>query len=302
MFRPITLLSFALVVSFASADQQNFWTKPDIHGDMVVFTCEGDLWLGSIKDHTARRITNHPGTETYARFSPDGTKIAFTANYDGGTDVYVMSVDGGSPKRLTYDPANAQVQGWTPDGKFIIYRSRANNPPAGHNRLYEVPVGGGLSRQLPVPEGEFGDLAPNGQLAYVPTSAEWMNWFHYQGGAADDIWLADLNTHKFTQLTTSPNIDTTPVWSGGEIYYVSQSEGTSNLFEIDPKSKQPKEVTHFDLPVRYPGADQDEVVFELGPGLGIYDTKTGESHALSFDLDSDHIHEREMRLPLAPEV
>src|SRR6476469_10034152 len=98
-------LALAFLATFAAADQQNFWTRPDIHGDMVVFTCEGDLWLGSIKDQSAKRITNHQGTETNARFSQDGNQIAFTANYDGGTDVYVMPVSGGAPKRLTYDPS-----------------------------------------------------------------------------------------------------------------------------------------------------------------------------------------------------
>ena len=302
MCRSLTLALLALAATFASADQQNFWTKPDIHGDQVVFTCEGDLWLGSIKDQTARRITNSPGVETYARFSPDGSMIAFTANYDGGTDVYVMPVDGGAPKRLTYDPANAQVQSWTADGKYIVYRSRKNAIPSDEDNLYKVPAAGGLSEKLAVPFGEFGDINSNGELAYVPTSAEWMNWFHYQGGAADKIWLADLNAHKFTQLTNSLNIDTTPVWSGANIYYVSQSEGTSNLFEVDPNTKATKEVTHFDLPVRYPGADQDHVIFELGPGLGIYDIHTGESHALTFNLNSDHIHEREIRLPVGPEL
>lgn len=302
MRRFTLLVSLALTATFASADQQNFWTKPDIYGDTAVFTCEGDLWLGSIKDHSARRITNSPGTETYARFSPDGSMIAFTANYDGGSDVYVMATDGGSPKRLTFDSSNAQVQSWTPDGQSVIYRSRRNNPPAGKNRLYKVPVNGGLSTALAVPQGEFGDLANGGQLAYVPISAEWMNWFHYQGGAADDIWLADLNTHKFTKLTTSTNIDTTPVWSNGDIYYVSQAEGTSNLFEVDPGSKAIKKVTTFDLPVRYPGSDANQVIFELGPGLGVYDTKTKKAEKLSFDLDSDHIHSREIRVPMAPEV
>ena len=305
MSRSLFLLSFLAAISIASAEQQNFWTRPDIHGDQVVFTCEGDLWLGSIKDHTARRITNHPGVENAARFSPDGTQIAFAGSYDGGNDVYVMPTEGGAPKRLTYDPTGALVQGWTPDGKNVIFRSRRYHMDGvrpGYRGLFEVPADGGLATPLPIPRGEFGDLAANGQLAYVPISAEWMNWFHYQGGAADDIWLADLNTRKFTQLTSSPNVDTTPVWSGGNIYYVSQSEGTSNLFEVDPRTKQTKQVTHFDLPVRYPGADADHVIFELGPGLGIYDTKTGTSEKLDFDLDSDHIHTREMRLPLAPEV
>src|SRR3569832_312903 len=128
MPRTTLLITLALAAAFASADQQNFWTKPDIHGDQVIFTCEGDLWLGSIKDHSAHRITNHPGTETWAHFSPDGTKIAFTANYDGGSDAYVMPVTGGSPERLTYDPTGAQVQGWSPDGNYVIYRSRKTNP------------------------------------------------------------------------------------------------------------------------------------------------------------------------------
>jgi tricorn protease len=127
----------------AAASQRSFFTKPDIHGDNVVFTCEGDLWLGSISTHAARRITSHPGTESYARFSPDGSMIAFTAQYDGGTDVYVMPVNGDAPKRLTFDPKGAQVLGWTPDGKSILFRSSRYSPVGGIRKLYTVPATGG---------------------------------------------------------------------------------------------------------------------------------------------------------------
>lgn len=292
----------ALLAAFGHAEQRSFWTKPDIDGDRVIFTCEGDLWLGSIHDHTARRITSHAGVENYARFSPDGKMIAFTASYDGGRDVYVMPLEGGAPKRLTYDPNNAEVQGWTTDGKYVIFRSKRNNPPGNINRLFEVPVDGGQARMLAIPQGDFGDINAQGKMAYVPVSAEWMNWFHYQGGEADDVWIADLPNKKFTRLTDSPNVDTTPVWAGDDVYFVSQRAGTSNLFRIDPDSKAVKQVTTFDLPVRYPGSDGRQVVFEVGPGLGVYDTQTGKSEMLSFELNSDRIHAREQRIPLAPEV
>lgn len=296
------LVLLSLAAAFGMAEQRSFWTRPDIHGDSVVFTCEGDLWLGSISAKTARRITTDPGIETNARFSPDGKRVAFTANYDGGRDVYVMPLEGGAPKRLTYDPSGAFVQGWTPDGAKVIYRSRRDNPPGGDNRLYSVPAEGGQSQRLGIPQGEFGSMAADGRVAYVPVSAEWMNWFHYQGGAADDVWLADLSGKKFTKLTDNPGIDTTPVWCGKTVYYVSQRAGVSNLFRLDPNSKDTKEVTQFALPVRYPGADDEHVVFELGPGLGIYDPKTGDSRSLEFELNSDRIHTREQRLALQPEV
>src|SRR5438128_2350206 len=119
-----------------------FLRRPDIHGETIVFTAEGDLWLGSLRDHVARRITAHPGLETAAHFSPDGASLAFTGQYDGGTDVYVMPVAGGAPRRLTWDPTGARVVGWTPDGAGVLFRSRRGNAERG-NRLFRVPAAGG---------------------------------------------------------------------------------------------------------------------------------------------------------------
>ncbi|MEA2554428.1 MAG: tricorn protease [Fimbriimonadaceae bacterium] len=296
------IVLLALAASLVHADQRSSWTKPDIHGDSVIFTCEGDLWLGSMKDHAARRVTSHPGVEYNAHFSPDGKMVAFTGSYDDSRDVYVMPLEGGAPQRLTYDTGYAEVQGWAPDGKFVIFRSRRNNPPGGINRLYEVPVGGGQAKMLPVPQGEFADLNEQGLMIYVPVTVEWMNWFHYQGGGADDIWLADLPHKKFTRLTDNPSVDTTPVWAGGDVYFVSQRAGTSNLFKLDPDSKAVKQLTQLALPVRYPGSDGEQIVFQTGPNLGVYNTKTGKAETLAFDLNSDRIHAREQRVPLAPEV
>ena len=290
----------SLILSACSfATQKSFYTRPDIHGDKVVFTCEGDLWLGDIPTHAARRITSHPGTETNARFSPDGTQIAFTAQYDGGVEVYVMSVNGDAPKRLTYDPSGAQVLGWTPDGKNVVFRSRRNSPVGGVRHLYTVPVIGGQATKLLVPQGEFASFSQDGRLAYVPTSIEWANWFRYRAGMADKIWLTDLKGH-FKRLTDFPGVDTTPVWAGSSVYFVSERKGISNLFRLDPNNGGVIQVTHYsDLEVRYPGSDGKRIVFQHGPGLAVFDTQTGSVEELSFVLNSDHIHARPQRISLA---
>jgi tricorn protease len=303
MHRAFRFAWLPLVVAFAGSAcaEQDFLTKPDIHGDWVVFTAEGDLWLGSISQHAARRITSDPGTETNARFSPDGKTIAFTAQYDGGNDVYKMPVDGGPPQRLTFDPAQAEVQGWTPDGSAVIFRSRRGNPFDMH--LFEVPMGGGTPKQLPVPRAEFGSLAPSGILAYVPESFEWANWFHYKGGGADKIWLANLNTHKFTKLTDYEGVDTTPVWCGDRIYFVSERSGWSNLWEYDMRTKGLKQCTHYsDAPVRYPSSDGHRIVFQHGAHVAMFDPAGDQVTELSFDMSSDRVHSRQQRVPLASQV
>lgn len=272
--------------------------RPDIHGDLIVFTCEGDLWLGSVSSRTASRITSHEGTEERPRFSPDGQAIAFTAQYDGGRDVYVMDVKGGTPRRLTWDPSGAQVMGWTPDGRAVIFRSQRQNG-TWRSRLWTVPASGGSPSLLPVPYGEFASMNADGRrLAYVPISAEWQHWKRYRGGNADDIWLADLAAGTFRRLTSGPHIDTEPIWVGDQIYFVADPDGHANLHRIDPAGEAAVPVTRYtDFDVRNPGTDGRRIVFEHGNGLAIYDPGTGRSEDLPMELRSDRIHTRERRVP-----
>src|SRR5262249_25421689 len=161
------------------------------HGDKIVFTAEGDLWLGSIQARSVHRITSHPGLEIDAKFSPDGNWIAFSGEYDGGTDIYVIPAEGGEPRRVTYeafvgsDLYRPRVEGWSQDGKFIYFRSRRNNPRP-NNRLFRVPVAGGIPELMPIPTVEHAAFNLDGKrVAYVPVTAEWNNWFRYRGGQAD---------------------------------------------------------------------------------------------------------------------
>jgi tricorn protease len=290
----LTLLLCVLPIPAIAGTQ--FLRRPDVHGDQIVFTSEGDLWLGSIEQGTAMRITSHDGLEGPARFSPDGQEIAFSAQYDGGTDVYVMDVAGGSPRRLTYDPAGAIVQGWTPDGHNILYRSRRNSFV--RRRIWSVPASGGMPKLVAVPYAEFASMnASATKLAYVPVSAEWQHWKRYQGGMADDVWLADLANHSFRRLTNEPGVDTEPLWVSDAIYFVSERDGHANLYKLDPGSSAVTAATHYsDYDVAYPGTDGKRVVFEHGDGLALYDPASGQTHELVFTLHSDRLHTRVHRM------
>src|SRR5579863_7138589 len=117
------LLGLFFVLSLAAQTNRGYYRYPSIHGDQVLFTAEGDIWQVSINGGVARRLTTHPGEETHAVYSPDGGTIAFSANYEGPTEVYTMPASGGLPTRRTFDGARATVVGWTPDGK-ILYATR----------------------------------------------------------------------------------------------------------------------------------------------------------------------------------
>ena len=232
----LKLFSLSLLVLPAALRAQQsptaFLRRPDIHGDQVVFTAEGDLWLASVKGGTARRLTTHEGVESSAHFSPDGHQIAFTGQYDGGTEIYLMPTEGGIPKRLTYGATGA-VQGWTPDGKNVIFRSRRLNPE-NKNRLWSVPVAGGIPQLLPIPYAEFGAMNSDGKrVAYVPTSGEWQHWKRYQGGQADDVWLTDTETHTIKRLTDLAGVDTAPTWVGKKKNNKTERNGDTNLFRMD---------------------------------------------------------------------
>lgn len=302
--RSTALLAILLVFTLYQIEEaagkipRPFLRQPDINGEFVVFTSEADLWLASLSTGIARRITSHPGVETYARFSPDGRMLAFSAQYDGGTDVYVMPVDGGIPKRLTWDPTGARVTGWTPDGFHVLFLSRKSNPE-NRSRLWQVPVQGGLPALVPIPRADHADMAEDGtRVAYVPISAERMHWKQYRGGQADDIWITDIRQRTFKRLTTDIGIDTTPVWAGNALFFISERQGLANLFRLDLENGQAEQITDYsDAEARYPASDGKTVVFQHGDGLALYDIAADTVKDLSLHLDSDRIHARKKQVP-----
>lgn len=295
--RPYTLVLLTSV-SAVGFGQGTFLTRPTIHGDQVVFSAEGDLWTTSLSSGVTRRLTSDPGLETYPYFSPDGSQIAFSGQYDGGYDAYVMSASGGIPKRLTYMPGMARVQGWAPAGQVVFRTNR--EAPFAEFKLYRVPAAGGVPVKYGIPKSELAAVAPNGQVVYVPTSWEWANWFRYRGGSADDLWLHDPANGSFKRLTDDPGVDTTPTWCNGAVYFVSERDGNSNLWKLDLASRKTQQVTRFTSgAVRYPNSDGSKVVFQHGAKLAVYDPSTGKAADLELELNSDRIHLRPQQARVA---
>src|SRR5664279_2485931 len=181
---------------------------PAIHGDKVAFTYGGDLWTAPATGGTATRLTAHPGLELFAKFSPDGQWIAFTGQYDGDEQVYVIPSVGGIPRQLTFDPAagplpprggyDHQVVGWTPDGTSVLFRAGTDaDGVLSRTALYTVALSGGLPKKLPMPTAGPGSYSPDGKrIAYAPMFRDFRHWKRYQGGWAQDLYVFDLATHQ----------------------------------------------------------------------------------------------------------
>ena len=156
-----------LILSTTAYAQTKLLRFPDIRGDRVVFTYAGDLWTAPSSGGSALRLTSHPGVELFGKFSPDGKWIAFTGQYDGDEQVYVVPTSGGEPRQLTFYPARGplpprwgwdnQVFGWSKDSKRIIFRSLRDSWTLPIARLYTVSIDGGPSTAMPMPAAGSGD-------------------------------------------------------------------------------------------------------------------------------------------------
>ncbi len=273
---------------------------PAMHGDQVVFSYAGDLYTVDLGGGLARRLTSHPGYEMFARFSPDGSKIAFTAQYDGNTEVYVMPAEGGIPIRLTYTATlsrddlsdrmgpNNIVMGWR-DDETIIFRSRKRTFNSFKGGLYLVNVNGGLPRQIPVPEGGWISYSPDGQrFVYNRVFREFRTWKYYQGGMADDLWLHDLSDRSTRNLTQNKSQDIFPMWVGDLVYFLSDRDGRMNLFAYEMGSGATRKLTHFeDFDIKFPSLGTGTIVFENGGFLYAFDLESQSASRIQVRIAED---------------
>ena len=296
----ISSLLIGLQMLYAQQDTR-LLRFPAAHGNQLVFTYGGDLYTTPLNGGVARKLTNAPGFEMFARFSPDGSQIAFTANYDGNTEVYVMPAQGGEPQRLTYTATlnrddvsdrmgpNNIVMGWTPDGKNIIYRSRKRSFNAFIGQLYSVPAEGGMSVQLPLPDGGWNSFSADGnQLAYNRVFREFRTWKFYQGGMADDIWIHDFENKTTTNITNNPAQDIFPMWFGDDIFFVSERDRTANIFVYNVRTRQTTKVTnHAEYCVKFPSAGDRVIVYENGGDIYVLDVATRNTRKISVQVQDD---------------
>ncbi len=278
----------------ATSAQTHLMRYADVHGDTVVFTYEDDLWLAPTEGGDARRITRDPGAETWAKFSPDGQSIAFTAQYDGGTDVYVVNAQGGVPTRLTFHPARDRVLGWHPDGKRVLFRS-VREYPSRAEKVYLVSIEGGMPTKLPVDRAGLSTFSPDGkQFAYNRISREARTWKRHQGGTAQDIWLGTLDRGDFHKITDWVGTDNFPMWAGDAIYFSSDRKyGTLNLYKYEVSSGKLAALTEYkNYDVKNPSIGVNAIVFEHEASLSLLDLKTGEVRAIDIHMRSDRVRMR----------
>ena len=275
---------------------------PDIHGDRVAFCYAGDLWTAPAAGGTATRLTASPGLEQFPKFSPDGRWIAFTGQYDGDEQVYVVPAEGGVPRQLTFYPARGpntprngwdnQVMGWTPDGTRILFNTLRDAGGAARRNLYTVPLEGGHEAPLPMYTAGAGDFSPDGaRLVYSPLFRDFRTWKRYEGGWAQDLWIIDLKTLASENITNHPRTDRDPMWIGDRIYFASDRDGTLNLYRYDPAAKTTGQVTHSTTwDVRWPSTDhRSRVVYELGGELHVLDVASGADTKLSIVVPNDGV-------------
>ncbi len=279
----------------AQASTGLLFQKPSISRTYIVFSYAGDLWIVARDGGDARRLTVGPGAETDPVFSPDGTSIAFTGEYDGNRDVYVVATSGGLPRRLTYHPGDDEVVGWTRDGQRVLFRWPRNSYSFGFRRLFTVPLTGGMPAEVPLPAAEEGSYSQDGShLAYVP-NLQWQRaWKRYRGGQTKPIWIVNLeDSNVDDRIPRNNSNDFNPIWVGNTIYFLSDREGRVALFAYNTSARQVKRVAggdNFDL--KSAQAGPDAIVFEEFGSIHVLNTKTGVAKKVNINIAADLLEVR----------
>ena len=285
---PFLLAAWVLAAAVAVAEPKPLFQKPTLSATEIAFVYAGDLWIVNRDGGEARRLTAGAGIETRPYFSPDGKEIAFTGEYDGNVDVYVMPTAGGVPQRLTWHPSPDQTLGWSPDGKAILFSSRRSSY-SGFSQLYTVSRQGGFPTQLPLPMGAEGSYSPDGtQIAYVPLDHAFSMWKRYRGGRTSPIWIARLSDSSVGKLPRNNSNDFNPMWVGDRVFFLSDRNGPVALFAYDTRKKAVTQVVANDnLDLKSASAGPGAIVYEQFGSIHLYDLKSGKTHPVDIRVTAD---------------
>ena len=303
--RLVLLLLFVLDSSASGQklpDTTRLLRFPATNGRQIVFCYAGELYTVAKEGGTARRLTSGPGYSSFPRFSADGAQLAFTSQYDGNTEVYVMPGEGGVPKRLTTTATlgrddisdrmgpNNIVMTWENTKPLVVFRSRMKSFNSFIGDLFTVGLDAELPQQLPLPRGGFVSFSPDdSKMAFNRVFREFRTWKHYRGGMADDVWIYDFKTGTTENLTNNPAQDICPMWGpDNHIYFISDRDGRMNLFSIDLTSKETKQLTTFkDFDIKFPSIGKDSIVFEQAGYIWRYDLASGKATPVPIEIKED---------------
>lgn len=264
--------------------------SPTVSATQIAFEYAGDIWIVDRAGGSAHRLTSFPGEETNPHFSPDGSQVAFSAEYGGGTDVYVVPAAGGEPRRLTWHPYPDLAQGWTPDGTSVLFTSgRATWAPSPAPRFFTVPVAGGVPQPMALPRGYQGKISPDGRFIAYRMNNSWdENRRNYRGGQNRPIWIVDLKTYDLVSPPWKDSKDIDPAWIGKVVYFISDRDGVANVWSYDPATKALAQLTHFtDFDVKTLDSGGGMLVFEQGFQVHALDPATGRQHIVPITATGD---------------
>ncbi len=281
-------LALLLFLATARGEEPLLLQQPTMNKTHIVFVYAGDLWTVPREGGDAVRLTSGAGNKTDPAFSPDGTSIAFTGEYDGNIDVFTIPASGGMPKRLTWHPSPDRVTGWTPDGKRILFSS-TRSAYSRFSEIFSVPAGGGLEEKLPLPSGYYASISSDGQsIAYEPIRRAFLMWKKYRGGTTAHIWLAKLSDSSITRIPRTNSNDYNPMWAGDRVYFLSDRNGPFTLFSYDLKNNAVHEaIANPGLDIKSASVGPDGIVYEQFGGIYLYSLKTGKTKQVPIRVRGD---------------
>ncbi|MDW7692299.1 PDZ domain-containing protein [Flammeovirgaceae bacterium SG7u.111] len=263
---------------------------PDVSDNQITFVYAEDIWVVPKSGGLASRITSAKGMETNPQFSPDGSTIAFSGNYDGNTDIYTIPSKGGFAQRITHHPTGERMVSWYPDGKSVLIASRMQSPSGRFSQFYKQPIAGGLPEKLPLFYAELGSFNADGsKLAYQYLNRLGRTWKRYQGGMASDVWIHDFGTGKSEKITSYKGTDALPMWDGNKVYFLSDRETTKlNIWSYDTEIKQFAKVTDYkEFDVKFPNIGNGEIIFENGGKLFLLNLSDNSTTEVKIQVPSE---------------
>ena len=280
-----------MILSGIDPTDTRLMEQPTISQDHIAFIYANDLWIAELDGSQPRRLTVSEGVESWPHFSPDGKHIAFSAEYDGNTDVFLLPVEGGIPLRLTWHPFADLVAGFTPDGEKVLFRSMRTVHTGRFQQLFTVPLEGGFPEKLVIPNAFHACYSPDGNsMVYTPISDKFRMWKNYRGGTMSRLWIFSFEDHSKVEIPKPEGgcNDINPMWIGEQIYFLSDRNGEFNLFSYDTGSKEVRQLTQFAyFPIVSASNHKGQIIFEHEGYLNTYDVQGGEYEKLTIGIAAD---------------
>lgn len=287
----LLLLSIPEILAAINTNDTRMLSQPAISANNIAFIYAEDLWISNADGTQPRRLTVDEGIESDPVFSPDGRMIAFSAQYDGNTDVFVLPVSGGIPVRLTWHPGEDLVRAFTPDGKYVVFASQRTVFSNRYYQFFRVPVGGGYPVQVEIPNGWSVSYSPDGSsIAYTPISPAYQQWKNYRGGRISNIWLYSFSSKSVVKIPQPAGgcNDADPMWINDKVFFTSDRNGEFNLYSYATGTKELKQLTFFnDFPVIKASAGNGRIIFEQEGLLHTYDPESDKASKLTVGIAAD---------------